>query len=125
MDKSQEQKEKSATTSEGKYYLVVFILPGDGTPRILPTFIQIEKASYEYLQKLFNKPEPIPAQFKYKTPDGKNFEVFNFCPTSPSFLRERKIYSFFKNSSKIFFSDLISVSEMFVPCSKIVGILLS
>lgn len=78
MAESKEKKETSSKNSRGVYYLTVYILPGDGTPRILPTSIEITKESYVELKKMFDSKEPIPDQFRFRSPEGENPEVFNF-----------------------------------------------
>jgi hypothetical protein len=78
MAESKEKSNQSSNKSEALYYLTIYILPGDGTPRILPTSVELIKESYDELEIMMNCGDPIPDQFRYKTPEGQNWEHFNF-----------------------------------------------
>ena len=76
MDKKDELVKNSSSGKNAKYYLTIYILPGDGTPRILPVSKEISKNAYDEIQKQL-KMDPPPDDITFKDIRSGNVEVVN------------------------------------------------
>jgi len=60
-----------------KYLLTVFILPGDGTPRILPVSFEIQRDDYHRIRKQLNN-DPIPEYIRYHSIESGEPEILMY-----------------------------------------------
>ena len=60
-----------------KYLLTVFILPGDGTPRILPISFEVHREDYNRIKKQL-KNDPIPEYLRYHSIESGEPEILMY-----------------------------------------------